>query len=124
MSFIEKTKSKSKVWIATAAVAGLVGSFVGGVEVGKATTALKPANGVSAVSGQPNGQGVVPPSQGGQPGTDGQGMIPPSQGSQPGSNGQGMTPPPGAPNSNNSNNQSSNTTQQQDPSTSSNNANE
>ena len=89
MFIVEKIKSQPKTLLATVAIAGVTVGFAGGIGVGKASSSV--AN--NQVQLGNNGQGMIPPGQGGQPGGNGQGMIPPGQGGQPGGNGQGMTPP-------------------------------
>ncbi|HFU4025068.1 TPA: hypothetical protein ACGO0F_000752 [Streptococcus suis] len=105
ISIVEKIKSQPKTLLATVAIAGVTVGFAGGLGVGKASSSVANNqvqlgnNGQGMMppgqGGQPggNGQGMTPPGQGGQPGGDGQGMMPPGQGGQPGGNGQGMTPP-------------------------------
>ncbi|HFI0291706.1 TPA: hypothetical protein ACGOVK_000080 [Streptococcus suis] len=88
MSIVEKIKSQPKTLLATVAIAGVTVGFAGGLGVGKASSSV--AN--NQVQLGNNGQGMIPPGQGGQPGGNGQGMTPPGQGGQPGGNGQGMTP--------------------------------
>ncbi|HEL9643970.1 hypothetical protein K6V64_01060 [Streptococcus suis] len=89
MSIVEKIKSQPKTLLATVAIAGVTVGFAGGLGVGKASSSV--AN--NQVQLGNNGQGMIPPGQGGQPGGNGQGMTPPGQGGQPGGKGQGMTPP-------------------------------
>ncbi|HEL1640202.1 TPA: hypothetical protein TXL57_001130 [Streptococcus suis] len=89
MSIVEKIKSQPKTLLATVAIAGVTVGFAGGLGVGKASSSV--ANNQIQLGN--NGQGMIPPGQGGQPGGNGQGMTPPGQGGQPGGNGQGMTPP-------------------------------
>lgn len=98
MSIVEKIKSQPKTLLATVAIAGVTVGFAGGLGVGKASSSV--AN--NQVQLGNNGQGMIPPGQGGQPGGNGQGLTPPGQGGQPGGkgqggqpggNGQGMTPP-------------------------------
>ncbi|HEL1584539.1 TPA: hypothetical protein TXJ06_001266 [Streptococcus suis] len=105
MSIVEKIKSQPKTLLATVAIASVTVGFAGGLGVGKVSSSVANNqvqlgnNGQGMIppgqGGQPGGnsQGMTPPGQGGQPGGNGQGMIPPGQGGQPGSNGQGMTPP-------------------------------
>ncbi|MBY5006221.1 hypothetical protein K6V33_08305 [Streptococcus suis] len=89
MSIVEKIKSQPKTLLATVAIAGVTVGFAGGLGVGKVSSSV--AN--NQVQLGNNGQGMIPPGQGGQPGGNGQGMTPPGQGGQPGGKGQGMTPP-------------------------------
>lgn len=76
MSIVEKIKSQPKTLLATVAIAGVTVGFAGGVGVGKASSSV--AN--NQVQLGNNGQGMIPPGQGGQPGGNGQGMTPPDQG--------------------------------------------